>query len=172
MEFLRHLLQNAKEHVKLYISLLFLTLITTSMVFFVLLKNEQSPINTQPSTQTVRDKNSVSGGQKEVPSLSVTKYPYFVVYGTWASNGTSIKAVDVATGKKVSVATLPINVKKVAVISPNNLLYISDTDDRDHGKNLAIYNTKEETLSIRHRPVLVLMIMLFHKTSNTLWFGR
>ncbi|MCL5438960.1 MAG: hypothetical protein M1268_03150 [Patescibacteria group bacterium] len=81
-------------------------------------------------------KKSTSDNQKITPTPNTTAFSPIsnntIVYGNWADNSSLIKAFDLSTGKKYLLATLPINIKKVTVLSPNQLLYINKTDDKDH----------------------------------------
>lgn len=65
---------------------------------------------------------------------------YSLVYGTWVGGLSKVKAFDLQTGKELLLASLPSNVKKVTVLDQDRLLYINETDLRDHGKELAIYS--------------------------------
>ncbi len=72
-----------------------------------------------------------------------------IVYGTWREEKSVIKSFNLETGSKRVLARLGTAVKKVSVLSPDTLLYIDKTDNRDHGKSLAIYainNKKENTV--------------------------
>ncbi|MDP3988225.1 MAG: hypothetical protein Q8P80_03720, partial [Candidatus Levybacteria bacterium] len=73
--------------------------------------------------------------------------PHMIVYGTWSGSSSNIKAYDLSTGKTYVLAKLPSNVKKVSILSSDKLIYINDTDDKDHGKEIAIYSlaTKQST---------------------------
>lgn len=64
-----------------------------------------------------------------------------IVYGVWKDNKSYIKGYDTGNRKEYLIANLPISIKKVTVISPTKLLYIGETDDKDHGKNLSVFDT-------------------------------
>lgn len=64
-----------------------------------------------------------------------------IVYGVWRDNKSYIKGYDTGNKKEYLIANLPISIKKVTVISPTKLLYVGETDDKDHGKNLSIFDT-------------------------------
>lgn len=73
--------------------------------------------------------------------------PKTIVYGSWRGENSVILAYDLQTGKNGVIATLPSNIKKVSVLSADSLLYISNTDARDHGTEIVKYNitTKQTT---------------------------
>lgn len=68
-----------------------------------------------------------------------------LVYGTWTGEQSVILGYDLETGKEAVLATLPSNVKKVSVLSPDTLLFINDTDVRDHGQEIALYTVSSKT---------------------------
>ncbi len=63
-----------------------------------------------------------------------------LVYGYWMEDVSQVEAFNLKTGESVNVATLPSSIKKVSVISPQKLMYINQTDVRDHGKEVVIYD--------------------------------
>ncbi|MDP3988305.1 MAG: hypothetical protein Q8P80_04140 [Candidatus Levybacteria bacterium] len=65
-----------------------------------------------------------------------------IVYGTWSDNSSNIKGFDLSSGKTYILAKLPSNIKKVTILSSDELLYIANTDNNDHGTEIAIYNIK------------------------------
>jgi len=71
--------------------------------------------------------------------------PHTLVYGTWTETSSSVLAYDLGTGDSGVIAQLPINIKKISVLSPTQLLFISNTNIKDQGRNISIYNlnTKE-----------------------------
>lgn len=62
-----------------------------------------------------------------------------IIYGVWQGQRTVIKAYNLQSGNTTALARLSDDSKKVTILSPEKLLYIKDTDARDHGKELAIY---------------------------------
>lgn len=90
------------------------------------------------------DKTNSEPQSKEDTTPFVPVSADVVVYGTWSGESAHVKALDLTTGDKHTLAVLPQNVKKVTVLSPTKLLYISETDDRDHGKKLAVYNVSDK----------------------------
>lgn len=70
-----------------------------------------------------------------------------MLYGAWTGQTSVIKAVDLGSSASFLVATLPLEVKKVSVLSAQNLIYIDQIDTRDHGKRITVYNIKDKTSS-------------------------
>jgi hypothetical protein len=70
--------------------------------------------------------------------------PGTLVYGAWTQHGSVIKSIDLSNGAYQTLATLPAEVKKVSVLSPDRLLFIDQTDKKDHGKRLALYSITEQ----------------------------
>ncbi|MDO8657482.1 MAG: hypothetical protein Q7K55_01980 [Candidatus Levybacteria bacterium] len=79
-----------------------------------------------------------------VPPPSPSKVPEIssemIVYGVWKDNKSFIKGHLARQSKEYAIATLPINIKKITVLSGTELLYISETNDKDHGRNLSTYD--------------------------------
>lgn len=93
------------------------------------------------------NQNNSSGPQPTI-TKSQSIAPFTFVYGSWTGTGSEITAVDLSSRTIKTIAKLPVNIKKVGVLSPQTLLYINNTDINDHGKNLTIYdieNKKEIT---------------------------
>lgn len=67
-----------------------------------------------------------------------------MLYGAWTGQTSVIKAVDLGSSNSFLVATLPLEVKKVSVLSAQNLIYIDQIDTRDHGKRITAYNIKDK----------------------------
>lgn len=68
-----------------------------------------------------------------------------MLYGAWTGQTSVIKAVDLGSSNSFLVATLPLEIKKVGVLSAQNLIFIDQIDIRDHGKRITVYNIKEKT---------------------------
>lgn len=89
--------------------------------------------------------------QAQNPSPSVTVgaplSPHTLVYGSWVGNGSEITAVDLSTRRSATLALLPIKIKKVTILSPLSLLYIDETNTRDHGKSLKVYDFKRKIVT-------------------------
>ena len=91
--------------------------------------------------------------RREGPSPTVSPFSSIsdnsVVYGFWEGKSSYINAFDLKTGKIYNLAQLSSNIKKVTVLDRERLLFISNTDVRDHGKEIAIYSsTSKLTASI------------------------
>ncbi len=75
--------------------------------------------------------------------------PNVIIYGSWRGEKSVVKSFNLDTGSKRVLARLGTAVKKVHVLSSDELLYIDKTDNRDHGKSLAVHtisNKKENTV--------------------------
>jgi len=89
----------------------------------------------ESSTTTNKQKEGVLGKDHEK-----------IVYGMWSQKESIIKEFDLETGQESIVATLPLNIKKVKFISPSELIFINNTDDKDHGENISVYNISTKQL--------------------------
>ncbi|HSX09235.1 MAG TPA: hypothetical protein VLF93_03720 [Candidatus Saccharimonadales bacterium] len=69
-----------------------------------------------------------------------------LVYGTWTSQTSVIRAIDIETDTSKTVATLPLDIKKVSILSSNTLLYIDQTDSNDYGQRLSVFNIAENQI--------------------------
>lgn len=82
---------------------------------------------------------------KREPSPTVSPFSSIsdnsVVYGFWEGKSSYINAFDLKTGKIYNLAELPSNIKKVTVLDREKILFISNTDIRDHGKEIAVYSS-------------------------------
>lgn len=67
------------------------------------------------------------------------------VYGSWSGQTSLIKAVELSSNTTTLLASLPSSIKKVSILSAQNLLYIDQTNKRDHGKQIVIYNIKTKS---------------------------
>ncbi len=70
-----------------------------------------------------------------------------IVYGFWTGEESKINAANLKNGNIYELASLPTNIKKVTVTSPNSLIFIDKTDVRDHGKEIASYNTDTKQIT-------------------------
>jgi len=99
--------------------------------------------NAKPSEQSSVDTKITTGKQNDVGAskpATTLNIPYGIVYGIWSNNGSVIRSVDLGKDKKFNLATLPTTIKKVSVVLPNNLFYIDQTDEKDHGKQIVLAN--------------------------------
>ena len=132
--------ERIKNRKEIIIAVAVVLLIVTGVVIYLssLQKNNIKPgEQSSTDTQTTVEKQNNSGVSKPATTLNI---PYGIVYGIWSNNGSIIRGVDLGKDKKFNLATLPTTIKKVSVILPNNLLYIDQTDDKDHGKQLVLAN--------------------------------
>ena len=67
-----------------------------------------------------------------------------VIYGTWSSENSEIKGVDVSTKIQYDIANLPSSIKKITMLPSNKLLFIEETDTKDHGKKLSTLNVNNQ----------------------------
>jgi hypothetical protein len=67
-----------------------------------------------------------------------------LVYGAWIAEKSVISAVDLTSGTSSVLAELPLNVKKVSVMAPTQIIYIDQTDDNDHGTQIASYDLSKK----------------------------
>lgn len=67
-----------------------------------------------------------------------------LVYGYWGEDGSYIEATDLKTGLKYSLAILPLSIKHVTVMSPQELLFINETDASDLGKSVVTYDIENQ----------------------------
>lgn len=76
--------------------------------------------------------------------------PNTFVYGSWTGSGSEITAIDLSNRTISTIATLPVDIKKVSILSPDKIIYIGNTNIDDHGARLVVYdiNNKEEIASI------------------------
>jgi hypothetical protein len=115
-----------------------IVVLVLSTAGFTALRDPQSNGPTDPNQQ-----NQAPTGQAASPIA-----PNTLVYGTWTNGSSEITAADLSSRKSTSIASLPVAIKKVTVLSPESLLYIDETNTRDHGKQLKVFdikNKKEKT---------------------------
>lgn len=75
-------------------------------------------------------------------------YTKLFVYGAWSGQTSLIKAVELSTQKTKLLASLPGNIKKVTFLSADKIIYVDQTDKRDHGRQLVIYDLKKQAPQI------------------------
>lgn len=75
-----------------------------------------------------------------VEEISTDRFssPNVLVYSYWAGDKSEVKSYDLSNGQETLLATLPLNVKHVNLLSSTELIYINETDDSDHGSNIVI----------------------------------
>lgn len=125
----------------LLITILVLGLLGLSIAYGVLRNANQSG----QEEETQQDERTVN---KQFQAVA----PNIIVYGTWRGADKSvIKAFDLQTGDKRVLARIKSAVKKITVISKDQLLYIDDTNDRDHGQELVTYSLANKKESIVYK---------------------
>lgn len=67
-----------------------------------------------------------------------------IVLGAWTGDRSEITSIDLSSRKSTTIASLPINIKKVSVLSPDKVIYIDQTDRRYHGSKITIYDIKNK----------------------------
>lgn len=95
------------------------------------------------STSNQTKKESSTTKQKEG---ATNKDHEKIVYGIWSQKESIIKEFDLETGQESTIATLPLNIKKVKFLSPSELIFINNTDDKDHGTNISVFNISTKQL--------------------------
>lgn len=95
---------------------------------------------------------------REVPveEISTDRFssPNIFVYSYWAGDRSEVKSYDLQTGEEKLLATLPLNIKHVNLLSSNELIYINETDDRDHGSYIVVRTIPDgnETIAVTANP--------------------
>lgn len=74
--------------------------------------------------------------------------PFHFIYAFWAGDKSEVRSLDLSSGEEFSLATLPLNVKHVKLLSPKQLIYISETDDNDYGSYIVVKNISDGTEKI------------------------
>jgi hypothetical protein len=128
---------------KLFLPFILIVIVILCVAIFALLmgtgksgKNE----NTAPTPTPQSVKKAVQ------PTPVATKTQTFV-YGTWTSQSSVVRAVDLGNDTIKTLATLPLSIKKISVLSPTTLLYIDQTDTNDHGARISVYNTQQKQIT-------------------------
>mgnify|MGYP001601836861 CR=1 FL=1 len=86
--------------------------------------------------QQRKDKTDTPKAQPKFQALSDNT----VVYGFWDKSNSNINAANLKSGEIYQIATLASAIKKVSIIAPDRLIFINQTDVRDHGKEIASYD--------------------------------
>lgn len=70
-----------------------------------------------------------------------------ITYGTLTASQATIKSYDLQSKQLKILASLPSNVKKITPLLDGRLLFINKTDKADHGEEIALYNTADNTIN-------------------------
>lgn len=92
--------------------------------------------------QKIQDtkKSETSPNDKYKPLANST-----LVYGYWTNQSSVISALDLASGKEATLATLGRNVKHIRIINNHTISYIKDTDQHDYGAELTLRDIEKNT---------------------------
>ena len=135
MEKVRTVTSNAFNSPSKIIGILILVLIAGGILSYTLARSFTPGQEDKAGTDTDTDKKAFD-------------IPYTIIYGTWTTSNTLVNAYNLQDGNEYTLATLPINIKKATFINSEEILYIADTSDTDHGEKLVIKNipTGEERI--------------------------
>jgi len=132
--------KRTKEKLYYIVGGIIVVIIVLLMVFNIIPNQKgngsQSIINLGQVSQQNKIPQTLPVGQASLSSNAT------LVYGSWTGQNSVIKSVDLSSNSNRTIATLPINIKKVSVIDPDHLIYIDQTDQYDHGTQLVIYDIK------------------------------
>lgn len=134
------LLENLKnKKIIIILAGVVILLITLSLLSLLSLFKKPAAQNEQTSTE----KQEESSSNQNILKTNLGQ-PYGLIYGSWAKGGSIIMGMDLSKDVKYELASLPKEIKKVSVISADKLLYIDGVDEKDHGKELSIYNISDK----------------------------
>lgn len=91
--------------------------------------------------------DNLSLDNKPTVTQAQPKSSDMVVYGIWKDNKSVVKSYDIGSKKEYILAELPFNIKKITVLSSSKLLLINDTNSKDHGKELAVFDMFSKSLT-------------------------
>ncbi len=117
----------------------------SALFAYFLTAGTQVKTNVTNTTESTGIVQPTLAPQKDTSKTDINNPQAFsklLVYGAWSGQTSLIKAVELSTNTTTVLATLPSSIKKVSVLSAETILYIDQTDKRDHGKQLVIYNIK------------------------------
>ncbi len=123
-----------RTNIKGFLVVLIAAMLVLAMISYAVVGSNQQNSGKSQKTTTQKDFKPVADRT--------------VVYGYWVGdNQTYIDGVDLKTGKIYNIAKLPVNIKKVSVTSPQTLLFINNTDIRDHGTEISSYDTSTKLMT-------------------------
>lgn len=130
---------NPRQNLKGFIAAVVLVvLIIGAFLLAIILPTSSKNQQSQETNQN--QKNSATEVFKPIAS-------YNLVYGFWDGDKSEIQVANLATGQIKELTTLPFNIKKVSVISLNSLLFINNTNNQDHGTQIASYDVSKKKLT-------------------------
>ena len=121
------------------------------LIVIIAIASGSSKKTTDTTQKTTISKTPVGGINqvKTTPTPAKSKaLSQTLVYGAWTGQTSAITAVNLGTSETTLLASLPIQVKKINVLSSNNLLYIDQTDYTTKlGPRISIYSIKDATIT-------------------------
>ncbi len=123
---------------------LFLLIIIPIFLLISSAGRDTSTVPTTGATPTPKQTDNIKKAAQPTPATK--KSSQTLVYGTWTSQTSVVRAVDIATSTPTTIATLPLTVKKVSILSNNSLLYIDQTDSNDYGQRISVFNIEENQI--------------------------
>jgi len=91
--------------------------------------------------------------QASIEEISTERFssPNVFIYSYWAGDKSEVKSFDLSNGQETTLATLPLNIKHINLLSSNEIIYINDTDDRDHGSQVVVkaIPNGQETIAVQ-----------------------
>lgn len=100
-------------------------------------QNKTTQITPVPKSTTSKK----TGNTEKTPLISKT-----LLYGTWTSQSSILKTVDIDTSTVTTLATLPLTVKKISVLSNHTLLYIDEVDNNGYGQRVNVYDLQQQQI--------------------------
>ena len=135
---------NIMDNLKIFLPIILIVILVLGIASFALLSRKGTAGNSQTSTPTPTAPASVKKAAQPTPVASKTQQ---LIYGTWTSQSSVVRAVDIQTHDSKTVATLPLAIKKITMLSPTSLLYIDQTDSNDHGARISVYDIKQQQIT-------------------------
>lgn len=103
---------------------------------------QQANLTVTPAQQSEEVRNAAQPTAAAAQENSQT-----LVYGVWTGQESVIRTVDTATSTVATIASLPLQIKKVSVLPNKHLLYIDQTDTKDHGTRISVYDVERKAIS-------------------------
>ena len=106
-------------------------------------KAQPQPTPTDTNTQQFQKKDTTDTGSEN----DKKEQNYYFVYGTWTAQTSAIRAIDLNNEKTYQIATLPLNIRKISLLNSETLLYIDQTDQRNNGRRISLYNIYDKSIT-------------------------